>query len=1347
MKLLDTDSFELIEYVIRALEKVASENARPVLLSGGLQYLTQLLGFLDSQQQRSAIFLMNESIKSAKKSKDLEKYVLPALDKLEEFIRGDEGSKNLVEAITQAVLNTCEGIVKMCEPGEPQLQELVDKVASGNLLKSILNLVVKGTTGANYSMLALKSWNNIIKVLKLLCMNSPFAYRAIISESLLGTLHKLLSFKELSMKEGEGVAEGVILLLDAMLPYKHLLSAHLKPDMAIVTEIEFAKKNILQSQKSYLKIFGELILPQVIHSYRDIAATVVRLNCLQVVDKILFICSHEVISGVLTPQLAAQFLYEVFCSNEPVFICFALSIAEVIFQRVAKTSKDYLQCMVREGVVEQIKLHQSSDYLHKKYSQSESFGTASPYIQYFASFNCRAPNKSLSLFVGKGSARPQLASSQSLRHPVNYMQSTAAKLLRAYELIKGKEEFKEVQQEFATLQKTVERLKVLLRIGTLGTRKDWDKLFKHLAVLTIDKRSFTTYEAHHTSLFLNLYYALCVLPVEYKQKVAGKKYRSVKFDKGLIRNYAVMQREDLEQMAMRHKSFVEWFNGTSLQNRIELLLRVGNAMVELVSKLQESFWSVKDSSEDSHESFLFSHRRPLQKKKLMVVYTPGRTHLTPSDLRRVTFKHSVDVKDVRNPLFRRRHKLFEMLHSLTFGVDCGNTFKEVERFLKEKIRSVDDIQKLKGYHYYVTMKEQKEIAIALEDPIVLKQFVDEQNAIQDREEATHSLDAEDRHKATKCNTLSKCYLNNPGTKLSIRFFSDGLEVRNKEQCVFDVVGRQSNVPGELYAAFNFQLSEKVRKPLKRVHAPKAPHEPCIEEKGYLFKGLQAEEQQVLSLCQLQLKFDIPQIEDLSLIARLKLLKLIHECCKNVLIVSKQPAEIREKHLVNSQLEAIIKRQLRELPSISLKENWTKEVCCQCPYMASKDLRTVLFKICAFPQSKIKRDEEDARAKRVKAEADRRDILGSGMQMMGMNVPSECVIEVNFVDEAGVGTGPTLEFYALSALMLRSLGYLWRPMESGALFPAPVDSKAGSDKANQEIIRHFRYMGWLVARGISDERLVDLPFADLFYELVLEKPLTLIDIVRIDSKIGKFLMALSELNRQKELLEHKDELSLDQRNAQVEALTLDGCSLSDLGLTFVLQGYETIELRRSGAVTPLTIHSLNEYLELTAHFTLHKTLKRQVNAFKEGFNLVLPVDSLRFFQPAELESVVCGDKASAWDIPMLQQCIVPVHGYDRMSLQYDIFLRYLADLPKEKQRLFLQYATGSPRLPLGGLKNLTPLLSVTKRITPEGESPDLYLPSVMTCQNYIKMPEYSSYEVLKEKFDYAISEGQGYFVLS
>jgi E3 ubiquitin-protein ligase TRIP12 len=43
--------------------------------------------------------------------------------------------------------------------------------------------------------------------------------------------------------------------------------------------------------------------------------------------------------------------------------------------------------------------------------------------------------------------------------------------------------------------------------------------------------------------------------------------------------------------------------------------------------------------------------------------------------------------------------------------------------------------------------------------------------------------------------------------------------------------------------------------------------------------------------------------------------------------------------------------------------------------------------------------------------------------------------------------------------------------------------------------------------------------------------------------------------------------------------------------------------------------------------------------------------------------------------------------------------------------------------------------------------DDYLPSVMTCVNYLKMPDYSSIDVLREKMNVAMREGQGAFHLS
>lgn len=45
------------------------------------------------------------------------------------------------------------------------------------------------------------------------------------------------------------------------------------------------------------------------------------------------------------------------------------------------------------------------------------------------------------------------------------------------------------------------------------------------------------------------------------------------------------------------------------------------------------------------------------------------------------------------------------------------------------------------------------------------------------------------------------------------------------------------------------------------------------------------------------------------------------------------------------------------------------------------------------------------------------------------------------------------------------------------------------------------------------------------------------------------------------------------------------------------------------------------------------------------------------------------------------------------------------------------------------------------------NPDDFLPSVMTCVNYLKLPDYSSIEVMREKLKLAASEGQHSFHLS
>ena len=65
----------------------------------------------------------------------------------------------------------------------------------------------------------------------------------------------------------------------------------------------------------------------------------------------------------------------------------------------------------------------------------------------------------------------------------------------------------------------------------------------------------------------------------------------------------------------------------------------------------------------------------------------------------------------------------------------------------------------------------------------------------------------------------------------------------------------------------------------------------------------------------------------------------------------------------------------------------------------------------------------------------------------------------------------------------------------------------------------------------------------------------------------------------------------------------------------------------------------------------------------------------------------------------------------------------------------------------GFKGLNPPLTVVRKPHEAPLTADDYLPSVMTCVNYLKLPEYSSKKVMSEKLLIAMREGVGSFHLS
>ncbi|XP_063893453.1 E3 ubiquitin-protein ligase Ufd4 isoform X5 [Helicoverpa armigera] len=121
--------------------------------------------------------------------------------------------------------------------------------------------------------------------------------------------------------------------------------------------------------------------------------------------------------------------------------------------------------------------------------------------------------------------------------------------------------------------------------------------------------------------------------------------------------------------------------------------------------------------------------------------------------------------------------------------------------------------------------------------------------------------------------------------------------------------------------------------------------------------------------------------------------------------------------------------------------------------------------------------------------------------------------------------------------------------------------------------------------------------------------------------------------------------------------------------------------------------------------------------------------------AELRLLLCGERGPVWTRDHLLQYTEPKLGYTRDSPGFLRLVDVLVEMSLRERKAFLQFATGCSSLPPGGLANLHPRLTVVRKV----DAGDGSYPSVNTCVHYLKLPEYSCKEVLRERLLAATNE--------
>ncbi len=1123
---------------------------------------------------------------------DLENFAVSSSSSLALLVRfrdSDERSKEITELGTTILSNICDAAGKLADSGADSLARMcsvVEKIAGARLLDDLLELVFVAANSPGFSAISARAWGNVLLSLRCMCRYSAGVCKRCVSNGLISALQTVLSGKDKLFRVGErsdtvDIGEGAILLLDSILPHKYLMTTMGKdpetPPLDFeLYSIESDKERVFLDQGSTAQMLGEAIFPRIVQIYEDSVSQSTRFYCIQLIDKLCNLCDPVAVAKILSPQPAAQFIYDNMSSAEPLFVCFGLRMAEMVLQRLAGKEKAYLKFFQREGVLSQLRMLLDYPYLDQKYCQRPDcmwIAADNPYVQHFLACN-NAERRHLGRKLG-------LEGRSFSGRLVNYMYNKSGQLLST-QVPASSPELRQAEEEFAAFQRTVAQLESLLRLGAAGKREDWEELFQRLAAEEA-LCAFTGYEARATQFVEKLFAALCIMPCDYCRPAREE----AKAGDARIRSFATTQRADLEQMVMRHRAFIGAMSHSASGKSTKSAYNphVESALEQLVKRLgsllartETCGISTVDQRVDAQGILppnQATHIEPGLRARLMVLYSPTGTTIPPGAMKRLHIPSPELPEEIRKSGSKDlavMHDLCEKVHSLVFAIERSNTVKDVERFLRKHLRTVTDIVRLKGAHYSMLMQQQNEIKEMLGEGVSLEDFLGSQEQIEEHEELVHPLTGERvpgrtvlrreeseagvapmRLHFEKSMSVPVAQIPEKLSRVGYRFFVGGKEVIDKSKSLFSLLG-QGEAQYDVQGVLTFQIYEK------KANRSVEKGADASEDDGhlYLFRDLTSEEQHVLSLCKIELDFPFPQIADPQTLATLKLLKALYLQAKTCAILHKDLANnilgsIHEDDFVNPKLEQVLRRNDILCAFSAPMNDLAKAICFRFPFVLTHKTRLTYFRMNALDRERflvllLQERQEGTQSreqlrlsplKRCKLKVSRANILDCALGVMNSPPPEpRCTLEFDFDNENGSGLGPTLEFYALSAAALRAVPGLWRPMDDGTLFPAPVDPTEANAARKEERNRLFRLMGWLVARAIVDERLVDLPFSAVFWEMVLGKTLTAVDLCRIDRKNADFFSDLEKIHQRKLSIDHDTRLDPDQRKRQLNALSFD-----------------------------------------------------------------------------------------------------------------------------------------------------------------------------------------------------------------
>lgn len=255
---------------------------------------------------------------------------------------------------------------------------------------------------------------------------------------------------------------------------------------------------------------------------------------------------------------------------------------------------------------------------------------------------------------------------------------------------------------------------------------------------------------------------------------------------------------------------------------------------------------------------------------------------------------------------------------------------------------------------------------------------------------------------------------------------------------------------------------------------------------------------------------------------------------------------------------------------------------------------------------------------------------------------------------------------------------------------------------------YYFLGNLMLHSITSGNVLNLDLHPIFYKKLLNHEISFNEIETVDKLSYKFIKSLEAIKTEAEFCEkHKD-------------LYFAVHSSSDNSL---------IDLIKNGQSTKVTFKDLQMYIKLYKEFLINE-INDQVSMIRKGIFDILKEGLSSLLTPEDLEEYICGS-------PELNlQLLREKTRYDSCESDSPYIINFwkaLESFSEEEKRKYLRFVSGRTRLP--DPRNIPFEHKITLH---QMNRPDQQMPTSSTCYFTLNLPNYSTYEILREKLRYVIN---------